>query len=159
MEILFQTPNCCFLAEFNQNLTAEEIIKHIPLDAKVRVWGDEIYFKTTISTLLSSATREVNSGDIAYWPEEKSICVFFGPTPLSRDAKPVPASPVVIIGKTKTDPAELKKIESEHPIRVTLVDGAETYQKSAEAERKLTQDEIDILVKQLLAEQKKKPKN
>ncbi len=103
---------------------------------------------------------EVDVGDIAYWPEGKCICVFFGPTPVSQSGKPVPASPVVIIGKAMAKPDEFRRIQTGHPVRVMTVEEKPvpvSYSMSCEPERKLTQSEIDKLVQQLLAERSKRP--
>lgn len=159
MQISFQVPNSCFLAEFNQSPTAQEIIKRLPFDSKVALWGDEIYFETNIITSSFQPTLEVNIGDVAYWPEGKCICVFFGPTPLSKDAKPVPASAVVVIGKTITALTELRKIRAGDPIRVMSIEERGAHEISIHRERKLSQAEIDLLVQQLLSEQKSKTKS
>lgn len=160
MQISFQSQNCCFLAEFNQSLTAQEIAKHLPLEAKVSRWGDEIYFETGIAAACDHATLEVNVGDIAYWPEGRCICIFFGPTPISDTEKPVPASPVVIIGKTANRPEELRKINAADPIKVIRTEQDiyavyDSYREHAHSEKKLTQAEIDVLVQQILAKERK----
>lgn len=157
MQISFQSQNCCFLADFNQSLTAQEIIKHLPLEAKVSRWGDEIYFETGFTAPDEHATLEVSAGDIAYWPEGRCICIFFGPTPISKSEKPVPASPVVIIGKMKDGPEEIRKINTANPIKVMRMEQVvytlySSYREQAPSERKLTQAEIDVLVQELLAE-------
>src|SRR5512137_1828752 len=155
MQISFQTQSSCFFAEFNRCQVTDEILKHLPIDSKVSRWGDEIYFETSIAASCQEATSDVNIGDVAYWPEGKCICVFFGPTPASKADKPVPATPVVIIGKTATSPDELRKIQAGNSIRIMPVQegqAAPSYDKAAQFERKLSQPEIDVLVQQLLAE-------
>ena len=154
MQISFQTQGACFFAEFNRGQTANEILKNLPIDSKVSRWGDEIYFETSITAACQDATSDVAVGDVAYWPEGRCICVFFGPTPASKADKPVPATPVVIIGKTATSPDELRKIQAGNSIRVMPVQegpAAPSYDKAAQFERKLNQSEIDVLVQQLLA--------
>jgi hypothetical protein len=38
--------------------------------------------------------------DLAYWPEGSAICLFFGPTPISKSPEEIlPYSPVNIVGK------------------------------------------------------------
>jgi len=53
----------------------------MPLDSKAE--GDSKIFE---------------KGDIAYWPKADALCVFFGPTPLSTDERPVAAYPMKKIG-------------------------------------------------------------
>lgn len=162
MQVSFQTPTYRFLVEFNQTLAAREITKNLPLDSKVEVWGDEIYCKSGIMAPGIPMTLDVGVGDVAYWPEEKCICVFFGRTPRSTADKPVPAGPVVIIGKTLTDIEELRQIKAGDAIKIVPMETKppvpETV-KDYSPDRKLTQEEIDVLVRQLLAEKKKKENN
>lgn len=37
--------------------------------------------------------------DVAYWPQGRAICLFFGPTPISKKGEIKPYSPVNINGK------------------------------------------------------------
>jgi len=94
------------------NPTAKKISESLPVESKAKTWGDEIYFDTGIKAPSEGGTTNVDIGDIAYWPEGKCLCVFFGPTPASSGDKPVPASDVVIVGKTNLDPVELRKVKS-----------------------------------------------
>jgi len=81
------------------NETAKKIRASLPLTIRIETWGDELYGPLDIDAPLSNLTRDVEAGDIAWWPEGKCLCVFFGPTPMSTSSKPVPASDVVIVGK------------------------------------------------------------
>jgi hypothetical protein len=56
------------------------------------------------------ATKDVDVGDLGYWPEGDALCVFFGPTPASTSDKPVPYGPVNKLGKLLDDPTRLKKL-------------------------------------------------
>lgn len=155
----FQTQNYFFIVQLNQSHTAREISQKIPLDAEILTWGDEIYFKTNINIpeTKDKVTDDVNIGDVAYWPEGNCICVFFGPTPFSKTPKPVPANPVVIIGNTYANPDELRKIRESESIRVMSIENTSAAGKILpKDERKLTQQEIDILVRELLKIKSKK---
>jgi len=160
MQISFYTPHCSFVAEFNFCLTAQEITKHLPLFAKVARWGDEIFFETGILASDYKATLEVNVGDVAYWPEGKCLCVFFGKTPASTTDRPVPASPVVVIGKTLASVDELRSIKAGEQIRVSVVQQSKpaAAAPAANTDRKLSQSEIDVLVQKLLKERVEKKK-
>lgn len=158
-QVSLQTRNCCFLAELNNGVTSQEIVKQLPVDAIVSTWGDEIYFELEVTPSYDTAklTSELEIGDVAYWPQGRCICVFFGLTPISKAGKPLPASPVVVIGKTKAIPIELRRIKTGDALRVIQVQ--ENVLKPAsntpKAERRLTQAEIDVLVQQLLTEKTK----
>lgn len=108
-----------FAISFLDNPTAKAVKLSLPISSKVKTWGDEIYFDTGITAPVVNATTDVNIGDIAYWPDGKAFCIFFGPTPVSSDGKPVPASEVVVIGKADVKPEQLKKVTSGSHILVT----------------------------------------
>ncbi len=122
MEVLFKTANFSFPVKFNQSETAQEIVKNLPLESTISTWGDEIYFNISFKASAQGATMEVAIGDVAYWPQGKCLCIFFGPTPASSSEAPVPASPVVLVGKTKHSPEDLKKIELGEKIKIELVE-------------------------------------
>ncbi len=82
-------------AEFSDTTCARAILDKFPLRAVPNEWGDEFYFQIPVTSPLDdTATRDVRSGDIGYWPPGEALAIFFGPTPLSRGADPVPASEV-----------------------------------------------------------------
>ncbi len=157
MVIVFKAQNFGFYVKFNENPTAQDIAKNLPIQGTVKKWGDEIYFDTGIKAASNDETLDVNVGDVAYWPEGKSICVFYGPTQASVGDKPVPASPVVIIGKTFASSDELREIKEDEEISVFVVSRKDSESEITlyEDSRKLTQAEIDKLVKQLLAGEKR----
>ena len=95
-----------------------KISASLPLESRARLWGDEIYFDTDISAPAQGATLDVGVGDIAYWPEGKCLCIFFGKTPASSGDRPVPASEVVIVGKADVDPAMLRRVKPGSKVRV-----------------------------------------
>ncbi|MEI8349335.1 MAG: cyclophilin-like fold protein [Candidatus Omnitrophota bacterium] len=120
MRVVFETKSCTFDAQLNDTLTAKELAQRLPITGVVSRWGDEIYFEIGFKASAAGATMEVEVGDIAYWSQGKCLCVFFGATPASITEKPLPASPVVIIGRTNISPVELKKIQLGEQIEVRL---------------------------------------
>ena len=52
--------------------------------------------------------------DVAYWPGGKTLYLFFGPTPISKDGKILAYSPVNIVGKIIDPPVKdlLDHVES-----------------------------------------------
>ena len=101
-----------FDADLNNSKTAKAIYNKLPLEAIVDTWGDEIYFDIGLKLLKENPTVKVNVGDIAYWPQGSSMCIFFGPTPISKDENPKPASQVNLIGATNCPKEILKNIKS-----------------------------------------------
>ncbi|MFO8053501.1 MAG: cyclophilin-like fold protein [Candidatus Omnitrophota bacterium] len=118
-KIVFGTENIKFTGILNESQAASEIYDNLPVSSQVSCWGKEIYFDLGFKVSSESAVMELAVGDIGYWPQGKSLCVFFGPTPLSEEEdKPVPASPVVVVGKIDTDLNRLDKIKLGDLIRV-----------------------------------------
>ncbi len=157
MFIVFKAKNFGFYVKFNDSIAAQRILQNLPLDSVVSRWGDEIYFETNVTASLDGQTMDVKVGDVAYWPQGKCLCVFFGRTEASTTDKPVPASPVVIIGNTLATPEELREVAAGEPIHVFVMSKTQDYSKGDNVNddnRKLSQQEIDLLVKNLLAEKK-----
>ena len=119
MRVVFKTGSFTFESDFNGSPAAKKILESLPVESSVRTWGDEIYFDIGLDCPTDGKTTDVEIGDVGYWPEGKCLCVFFGPTPASSGEKPVPASHVVIVGKTTASPPELKSIKAGEAIKVS----------------------------------------
>ncbi|MFX0125432.1 MAG: cyclophilin-like fold protein [Candidatus Hodarchaeota archaeon] len=93
--------------------TGSQIFNLLPIESEVRTWGEEIYFSIPLSMPEENAKSIVTLGDVAYWPEGKCFCVFFGKTPLTTSLDEIkPASPVNVFGKVLGDLENLKIINS-----------------------------------------------
>jgi hypothetical protein len=80
--------------------TFEAIIENLPVEINITKWGDELYTeRSQISANEENAKREVDYLDVAYWPEGNALCLFYGPTPISRDGQILAYSPVNIVGR------------------------------------------------------------
>ena len=99
-------------AELNQSDTAQAIWEKLPIEGKVKTWGEEIYFEIPVKKKLENGVEVVNEGDLGYWPEGNCFCIFFGKTPISTETEIKPASAVTIIGKLLGDPKEWKKVKA-----------------------------------------------
>ena len=108
-----------FEGELNDSPAARAIAAALPLESETNRWGDEIYFDIGIACPRGGETMELGVGDIAYWPQGRCLCVFFGPTPASRGPAPVPASPVAVVGRTGAPPEVLRSIGDGERIRVS----------------------------------------
>ncbi|NOX19786.1 MAG: hypothetical protein GXO99_00770 [Nitrospirae bacterium] len=104
-------------AELFDTETAKKIHKLLPLESMINTWGDEFYFEIPLNMPLDeTATTDVNIGDIGYWPPGNALAIFFGPTPISNDDKPVPASEVNLVGRIIDDARVLKGYKKESKI-------------------------------------------
>jgi len=98
--------------------TARALIEALPLESDVSRWGDEVYFTIPVDVAEENSQREVEVGDLAFWPEGSCFCIFFGRTPASGGEKPVAASPVNVFGKVVGDATMFKKTKSGERIRI-----------------------------------------
>jgi len=98
---------------------ADAIAGLLPLHAPVHEWGDEFYFHLPVEMGADgTATMEVEAGDIGFWPPGPAVAIFFGPTPLSAGDRPVPASPVNLVGRVNGDPQVLRAARGKSEIRI-----------------------------------------
>lgn len=80
--------------------TVKALLNALPIKGKFDRWGDEVLFSVPIKEKLEPKARTaVEVGEVGFWDVEPSICIFFGPTPVSTDEKPKAYSPVNVIGK------------------------------------------------------------
>ncbi|HEY4712267.1 MAG TPA: cyclophilin-like fold protein [Dehalococcoidia bacterium] len=105
-------------AELNDTRTAQAIWEALPIEGRVNLWGDEIYFSIPLGLKLEAGQELVNIGDLGYWPDGNAFCIFFGPTPVSHGDEIRPASPVTVFGKVIGDATEFKRIAARTKITV-----------------------------------------
>ena len=125
--------------------TAGAIWNVLPIQSRINTWGDEIYFGTIVKMDEENAQEKVEIGNVAYWPEGNSICIFFGKTPVSTnekaseskiprsfiaqqgynflcDEKPKAYSPVNVFAKIIGNISVLKNVVPGSVVRVEKVD-------------------------------------
>jgi hypothetical protein len=114
MKIMIEIEGAVFEATLTDEFspkTMEKIVNSLPIESEVMTWGNELYFAVPIEMDEENAKVSVTKGDIGYWPAGKTLCIFYGKTPLSEsEEKIIPASPVNIVGRIE-DPDRLKRIE------------------------------------------------
>ena len=105
------------------SVTADKIWDSLPFIEGANIWGDEIYFKIPVNTNIEKdALKVVAKGDLGYWPTGAAFCIFFGPTPISREGEIRPASAVNVFGKIEGDTSVLKKVLSGSEVLVEKAD-------------------------------------
>lgn len=106
-------------AELADTALAKAIAAKLPIETIPNEWGDEFYFTIPVqSGLDETATSAVRVGDIGFWPPGNAMAIFFGPTPMSTGADPVPASDVCLIGRITGDPTVLRQAKGAGKIRI-----------------------------------------
>ena len=84
--------------EVEERPVADEMWERLPMKSKARLRGDdEVHFPV----LVPSATEPpdnygIEAGDVAYWPEGNSLCIFCGP---AADDSPRKAEDFTKIGR------------------------------------------------------------
>jgi len=96
--------------------TAEAIWAALPIKGNANRWGDEIYFPILAEIGEENARDEVEVGSVAYWPPGKALCIFFGPTPVSRHGEPRAASPVNVFGEIVGDATVFRRVRDNEEI-------------------------------------------
>ena len=71
--------------------TAAKFYQILPIEAKAKLWGEEVYFEVPLELEDENPSPIAKSGDISYWSPGSAFCVFFGRTQ--------PYSPVNHLGK------------------------------------------------------------
>ncbi|MBA4423010.1 MAG: hypothetical protein C0390_07895 [Syntrophus sp. (in: bacteria)] len=106
-------------AELDDTALAKSVAAKLPIETTPSEWGDEFYFGIPVrSDLDETATKKVKVGDIGFWPPGNAMAIFFGPTPMSSGADPVPASAVCLLGRITGDATLLKQARGARTIRI-----------------------------------------
>jgi len=92
--------------------TVKAILENLPIEVNINKWGQELYTdRTPIAAQEENAKSEISLLDVAFWPEGNALCLFYGSTPISKDSKIVPASPVNIVGRTTSQQNIIDKVK------------------------------------------------
>ena len=83
--------------------TCKAIWDKLPLNLNLSRWGEELYGEIPVAIGGENTQVDCEVGDVGYWPDGNGFCIFFGPTPASKDEKPRAASPVNIFAKIEGD--------------------------------------------------------
>jgi len=82
--------------------TVRSFLDCLPLSVGINVWGEELYTdETPVNMGPENSKSLVELMDVAYWPQGRAICLFFGPTPIGNKDEIKPYAPVNVIGKIR----------------------------------------------------------
>ncbi len=107
----------CVLGEIPE---LEKLVEKSPFKSEANRWGEEIYFELPIKLRLRGERTLMEIGEVAYWPEGNSLCLFFGPTPVSKGDKPVAYSDVKPLGRVTEGLENLGKVEDGEEVTVRV---------------------------------------
>ena len=102
---------------------ARSLVLALPQKIRMSRWGDEYYGELSQRIRHDGdAERDVfEVGEVALWPTGNALCIFFGPTPISRGGEPRMASQGVPFGKIVGDVSALKELPASlDAVSVTL---------------------------------------
>lgn len=109
--------------ELNDTECARALVRVLPLTAAFRVWGDELHFDVPLEDeLVVRPDKSVSVGDLGFWAEGQTLCIFFGPTPMSAGEEPVSAVPVTVVGSLQRV-EELRTCKDKGEITMLACDG------------------------------------
>jgi hypothetical protein len=101
------------LVRFLAPRTVDLIVRKLPIEGRMAVWKEEVYFETPIKMGEEKAKGTVEVGTIAFWPMGSAICIFYGNSQ--------PYSPVSILGKVTANLELFKQVKSGTKIRVESI--------------------------------------
>ena len=101
------------LVRFLAPRTVDLIVRRLPIEGRMAVWKEEVYFETPIKMGEEKAKGTVEVGTIAFWPMGSAICIFYGNSQ--------PYSPVSILGKITANLELFKQVKSGTKIRVESI--------------------------------------
>jgi len=88
--------------------TVKGLLDSMPIEVKINKWGKELYTDEIPVTLQEeNAKSELNLLDVAFWPGGSALCLFYGPTPISKPNKIEPYSPVNIVGRVVSEQIDI----------------------------------------------------
>jgi len=90
--------------------TVDAIFKRLPIEGRVALWKEEVYFEVPVKMGEEKARSKVEKGDLAFWPMGNALCIFYGESQ--------PYSPVNIVGKVTKNLELFKRVKSGSVIRV-----------------------------------------
>src|SRR6186997_2556327 len=102
--------------------TAKAVLAKLPYDARVKTWGEEVYFDVPVEASREENARAVvTPGEVAYWPDGPCIALGYGRTPISQGDECRLASACNIFGKLSGNARALAGVKAGSAVRVSAV--------------------------------------
>jgi hypothetical protein len=145
MKGVFKTNSLTFHAEFNGTLTSRQLVKFLNISSVVNreKYGFYLIVKSEAVALVNSAN--IAAGELVYVPSLNRLYIFCQEPDVSLDDL-FSGNKWVVVGRTLALPEELQVIGDGEKMEISI-DSPE--EKSFNSDRKLSQSEIDDLIKSL----------
>lgn len=98
------------LIRFLAPRTVNMLIRKLPLEGRVALSRNEVYFEIPLNMGEEKSKSIVNTGTLAYWPMGRAFCIFYD--------KARPYSPVNPIGKVTENLCLFQTVKSGNKITV-----------------------------------------
>jgi hypothetical protein len=120
--ITIEVGDVAAVAMLDDTDTAEAVWEALPFTARGHRWGEEIYFEIPVHLAQAAEARDVlDAGELGYWPVGHAFCIFWGPTPASREDEIRAYSPVNVFGRLEGDPRAFQGVQAGARIRVERI--------------------------------------
>lgn len=101
------------LIELGEGAVPDELYARLPFETKARIEGNEMRLPVMVPPAVEAADRgEIETGDVAYMPEENALCVFFGPEDETR------AGEVTKVGRALEGLKSCREIKANQTLRL-----------------------------------------
>ena len=102
-----------FKVNLRDTETARLISKSVPINSKIQMWGEEIFFNTNIHVTLENDSKEViQLGELAFWTEGSAIAIGYGKTPVSIDQEIRLIGPCNVWGNANFKKSDFDKVKT-----------------------------------------------
>lgn len=55
-------------AILNDSITAQKVVKVLPMKSRINLWGEEVYFEIPVEANIENGKEIMDIGNISFWP-------------------------------------------------------------------------------------------
>jgi uncharacterized protein len=114
-------PSGSLTASIEDTPTARALVAALPIKAKAKTWGEEVYFETPVKAAREPDARQVvPRGTVCFWVEGSALALPWGRTPTSETDEPRLVTKCNVLGRFDGDARQLASVRTGDPITVTM---------------------------------------